>query len=397
LRFASRSSTSPGAAPTLVLAVAVALAAAAAVLSSLDTSAGLAAARIAVAAAAALALALYLVSRERRRHRRVEEQLAAEATFLESLVESAGRIASTRAPRDVLRRACTEAGRLFSAEAELVEPGEQVPQNGRVLTVPLRVRDEEIAVLRLERDETFAREDVARALVLADIAARSSENARLFAEVRIRELERSRLSDQLITAEQEERRRLADELHDGAVQSLAGIALMLDATRHAIEEGRGEDAQRVLASALDRHRDTIRSLRDLSFNLEPVVLRDQGFTPAVQALAENLGAAGEIQFEIDVEAAESLGEKTQAALYQIIRETVNQAIRRGPPSHVSVHARGGSGSEVELRIVDDAPGERRRATYDEIAQRARTLNGTFAVEQGQDGGTSVTVRLPGYA
>jgi two-component system sensor histidine kinase UhpB len=257
------------------------------------------------------------------------------------------------------------------------------------------VRDRELS-LRLERETPFERTDVARATVLADFAARSSENARLFAEAQVREAERSQLSDQIVTAEQDERRRLANELHDGAVQSLSGIALMLDAAQHAIEDGRTDDAHRVIASALERHRETIRSLRDLSFNLEPVVLRDQGFTPAVRALADQLGVANAIQFDVQVEAAERLGEKAQAALYQIIRQAVDQAIRRGPPSRISIDVRPADG-QVEMLIVDDAPGERRRASYDEIAERARTLNGNLTVEQGQDGGTTVRVVLPGYA
>ena len=102
--------------------------------------------------------------------------------------------------------------------------------------------------------------------------------------------EHARISDRLMTAEQEERRRLALFLHDGPVQSLAGIALMLDAVAGSVEAGRGEDSLNVLRSAMDRQRDTIRSLRDLSFELEPVVLRDQGFTPAVQALTPATGA-----------------------------------------------------------------------------------------------------------
>jgi len=78
--------------------------------------------------------------------------------------------------------------------------------------------------------------------------------------------QQARLAEQLITAEQDERRRLALFLHDGPVQSLSGIALMLDAVRHAIDEGRLDDAHQILETALERHRDTIRSLRDLSFN-----------------------------------------------------------------------------------------------------------------------------------
>src|SRR4051794_332326 len=95
--------------------------------------------------------------------------------------------------------------------------------------------------------------------------------------------------DRLIAAEQDERRRIALFLHDGPVQNLSGIALMLDATMHAIQTGKLEDAQNVLGSALDRQRATIRELRDLSFALEPVVLRDQGFAPALKALAEQVG------------------------------------------------------------------------------------------------------------
>src|SRR5215218_8453407 len=110
--------------------------------------------------------------------------------------------------------------------------------------------------------------------------------------------EAARLAERLITAEQDERRRLALFLHDGPVQSLAGIALMLDAVSHSIEEGNLDAAKEVLAEALQRHRAAIRALRDLSFNLEPVVLRDRGFTPAVQELADELGLRHEIKIEL---------------------------------------------------------------------------------------------------
>src|SRR5205823_9960 len=103
-----------------------------------------------------------------------------------------------------------------------------------------------------------------------------------------------------ITAEQDERRRLANELHDGAVQSMSGIALMLDAVGAAIDDGRLEDAKSITANALGRHRETIRSLRNLSFSLEPVVLRDQGFSPALRALAESVALANKIQIDVHV-------------------------------------------------------------------------------------------------
>src|SRR6266567_8189590 len=103
--------------------------------------------------------------------------------------------------------------------------------------------------------------------------------------------------DRLIAAEQDERRRIALFLHDGPVQNLSGIALMLDATLHSIETGKLEDATNVLARALDRQRATIRELRDLSFALEPVVLRDQGFEPALRELAEQTGTSNQIRID----------------------------------------------------------------------------------------------------
>ena len=214
---------------------------------------------------------------------------------------------------------------------------------------------------------------------------------------RVPDDERERLVERIITAEQDERRRLALFLHDGPVQNLAGIALMLDAAVQAIDDGRPEAARGIMSSALQRHRETIRSLRDLSFNIEPVVLRDRGFGAAVHELANQLGMEHRVQIEVDVARAESLGEKEQVGLYQIVRESLNQAVRRGPPSKISVVIRKTARGEIETIVADNGTGERRTAALDSIEERASTLNGRFSVEQGGDGGTAIHVFLPAYA
>jgi signal transduction histidine kinase len=210
------------------------------------------------------------------------------------------------------------------------------------------------------------------------------------------ELEQARISDQLVAAEQEERRRIALFLHDGPVQSLAGISLMLDAALSQMERDEGEQAVPIVRNALARTRDTIRALRDLSFNLEPVVLRDQGFAPAIMALAEHLGISNELQVELHVELAEKLSEKAQVALYQIIREAFHHAIRRGPPTLVTVDIVERADHRIETLVRDDAPGERRRTSYEAIAERARSLNGEVSVEPAEPTGTVVRVVLPPY-
>jgi signal transduction histidine kinase len=350
---------------------------------------------LAVAIVGAAGFALHLIVTERRRHEVVEEELSAQSSFLESLVESMGSIAATRDPDEILERTRKEAKRLFGAKTTLLRPDEASAFDNAVV-VPLEIRGEQIGALQILRSRPLDREEQARAVLLADFASRTVENARLLAEAQVREAERARLSDQLITAEQEERRRLALFLHDGPVQSLSGISLMLDAVTDSLEGGRLDEANRVLGSALGRHRDTIRSLRDLSFNIEPVVLRDQGFGPAVRAFAEQIGLGNAIQVDLDVEAADGLTENARVALYQIIREAVNQAIRRGPPTRISIRVADAADGSVETLITDDGAGERRRASFDSIEERARTLNGRLYVEAGEDDGTAVRVVLPSY-
>ena len=206
---------------------------------------------------------------------------------------------------------------------------------------------------------------------------------------------RRELSEQILGAEQDERRRIALFLHDGPVQSLSGIALMLDAALHFIEQGRDDEAVAVLRKALERHRITIGELRDLSFSLEPVVLRDQGLGVAVKALTEQRGMEHGIRIEVDVEAAESLGERTRAALYEIVRESLEGAIRRGPPTTFTVRVTPTDGG-IETVIADDAPGERRRRSLEVLEERARTLGATLAFEHAESG-TTLRLVLPPYA
>jgi signal transduction histidine kinase len=236
----------------------------------------------------------------------------------------------------------------------------------------------------------------AGALAASLLVSERQHDERMDEEVDRLSAEHARLSDQLITAEQEERRRLALFLHDGPVQSMSGIALMLDAVIAAVEGDRREEAERILTSALEKQRETIRSLRELSFQLEPVVLRDQGFGTAVRGLADQLGLSNRIQIDLDVEPAEALAEHAQVAIYQIIREALHQAIRRGPPTRVSVRIAETQGGGFEAVISDDAPGERRRASFDAIAERARSLSGRMSVDPGADGGTAVRIVFPPY-
>jgi two-component system NarL family sensor kinase len=211
-----------------------------------------------------------------------------------------------------------------------------------------------------------------------------------------REATPQELTEQVLAAEQDERRRIALFLHDGPVQSLSGVALMLDAAVDLMARGSVDDARDVLDRALSRTRVTIGELRDLSFNLEPVVLRDHGFETAVRALLEDRGIEHGIHVELDVVAVETLGPRAQAALYEIVREALEGAVRRGPPHTFAARVTRPQSDTLELTITDDAPGERRRRSIEVLEERARTLGASLSVEQ-QDSGTTMRLVLPTYA
>lgn len=232
---------------------------------------------------------------------------------------------------------------------------------------------------------------------LAAAIAIATALAILLLQQQEQEAERSRLSDHLITAEQDERRRLALFLHDVPVQAMSGIALMLDGVVAAIESRRFDDAKDVLARAASRQRETIRELRDLSFALEPVVLRDQGFAPAVRALADQVGLSHKVRIDLDIDAAEALAERAQIVLYQMIRESLDAAMRRGSPTRIAVAIGEVKGGAVETLITDDGSGERRRRVFEALEERARTLQGHVDVERSSDeGGTALRITLPPF-
>jgi signal transduction histidine kinase len=360
----------------------------------------LAAAGLVTATALAGAFAVYLIVSERRRHESAEDELQAQTSFLESLVDSIAVVSSPLEAKEIIERMCEEAKRLFDArEARFLSPAENAAGESRLtengMIVPLAVRGNQVGALSLIRPGGFHRWDLIRASVLADFASRAAENARLIVEAQEREGERARLAEQLITAEQDERRRLSLYLHDGPVQSMAGIALMNDAALAAIRDGRYEDAAKVIESSLERERRTIQELRDLSFAIEPVVLRDQGFGAAVRALGDQIEQSHRITVATETDAGERLSEKAQVALYQIIRESLNQAVRRQPQQiGVTVVELDGGGFAAE--IDDDGVGERRRASIEEIDERVRILNARLSVESRAEGGTAVRVVMPSY-
>jgi two-component system NarL family sensor kinase len=197
-----------------------------------------------------------------------------------------------------------------------------------------------------------------------------------------------------ILAEQEERRRLAELLHDGPVQQLSALAQMVDAALETMREGEPIRAGEILERALILARGAARDLRGLCDELEPRALRELGFAATVAALSRRIASRREVTIHLDVELGDELGEHAQAGLYQIVREAIDQAVRRGAPSTIEVSLVSTRGGGVELTISDDGPPERRSVVLEALAERASTLNARFTSEARWPRGSLIRVELP---
>jgi signal transduction histidine kinase len=207
------------------------------------------------------------------------------------------------------------------------------------------------------------------------------------------ETERALLAERMLS-EQEERRRVAELLHDGPIQQLAAISQLLDVGLSELEAGDTERAKEIVARGLDLARDAARDLRQLSDDLGPRVLHEVGFASAAAALARRLSSRHDVEIDLDVEAASELGENAAVALYQILREATEQALRRGTLTRVEISMLATKAGGVELIVADDGPPERRAAVLESLAERAATLNGRFSSEIRYPRGSTVRIEVP---
>jgi two-component system, NarL family, sensor kinase len=196
-----------------------------------------------------------------------------------------------------------------------------------------------------------------------------------------------------ILAEQEERRRLAELLHDGPIQQLSAIAQMLDAGLADLTSGDTGRATDVMSRGLELAREAVRDMRALVDDLEPRVLHQLGFAAAAAALARRISSRHEVEIDLDVDQVE-LGENAAVALYQILREATEQAVKRGAPSRIEIALHPTEAGGVELVVADDGPPERRAAVLEALADRAATLNARFSSEGRYPRGSTIRIDVP---
>jgi two-component system, NarL family, sensor histidine kinase UhpB len=210
------------------------------------------------------------------------------------------------------------------------------------------------------------------------------------------EAERRRAGSAALQAQEQERARVARDLHDEVNQSLTGLLLRLEAAR----EEAPPDLEVELAETKALANQAMRELLSLARQLRPTALDDLGLTAAIAGQVEQL-ARGEIEAEIDAEGDFSdLDDDAQLVVYRVAQEALSNATRHSGAGRIEVRLRRPAGGGVALDVTDDGRG----FAFDEsegglgiagMRERALLVGGELTIESRPGRGTTVRLTVPG--
>ncbi|MFL5958830.1 MAG: GAF domain-containing protein [Gaiellaceae bacterium] len=260
------------------------------------------------------------------------------------------------------------------------------------LYVPLLVRDEAIGVIavhdKIRSDPRFADADLRLAEVFAGRAA---------VAVELRQRVAREALERVLSAQEDERRRLARELHDETGQALTSILLGL----RGLEEAKDPEVLRAaVAEVRDLVRSTLRDVRRLAVELRPAALDDFGLVAAVERLTESFGE----QTGIGVEFVPNVGEgrlppEVETALYRIVQESLTNVVKHARAGHVSIVLTQKE-SSVSVVVEDDGIGFEPARVRDGglglvgMRERIGLLGGRVTIESRPGAGTTFVAEVP---
>jgi signal transduction histidine kinase len=209
------------------------------------------------------------------------------------------------------------------------------------------------------------------------------------------------LSRRTIRLEADVRRRVAESIHDGPIQELIGLDMILSSARKAAAEGRGADATSLLDEAQQLTERNVRALRDELVDLGPYAFEELGFATAVEHCLPIWNRRYGMEVLATIEDLD-LPPEIAGDLFRIAQEAVINAGRHAHADAVSLSLRH-VGAELELRVTDDGdgfgevdplgPSEPGHLGLAMMRERAELLAGNLDIETSEKG-TRVLVRAP---
>lgn len=213
--------------------------------------------------------------------------------------------------------------------------------------------------------------------------------------------------EKLVAVEEDARKRLARNLHDGPTQTIAAIAMRLNYTRMLINKQHSEEALKELQQLEDLARHTTKEIRQMLFILRPLILETQGLVAALRQLRKKIletNPETAIHLEAEDEAASLLSKEAQGAVFYITEEALNNARKHAKADNlwIRIYKRG---MNIITEIEDDGKGfdvaavksnyaERSSLGMLNLQERAKLVKGKTVIRSTPGQGTNITVTIP---
>jgi signal transduction histidine kinase len=210
-----------------------------------------------------------------------------------------------------------------------------------------------------------------------------------------------RASDRLITAQEDERRKLALDLHDGVGQTLAALVYTLDASESTLWAGPNPPSP-LARSAIRRAQDlaaiALEDTRDVAYRLRPARFVEIGLLAGIEQLAKAMGARFHLDVDPDLVRPGLLDPQAEIDVYRVVQEALANAVRHSHAKLISVTVSSPDG-RLWISVRDNGVGFRGapRPTGLGVAgmhERAHVIDGELRIDSRPGVGTTVTLAVP---
>jgi len=225
------------------------------------------------------------------------------------------------------------------------------------------------------------------------------QNARLYHDL---EQEKERMTE----IQEEARKKLARDLHDGPTQSVAALAMRVNFARRLMDRDARAAAEE-LFKVEDLARRATKEIRHMLFTLRPLILESQGLVAALQSMAEKMKETYDqnVVIEANPEVVSQIEVGKQGVIFYIAEEAVNNARKHAQAAHIWVRLKEAGKDLALLEIEDDGVGfdlESVDATYDHrgslgmvnMRERTELVNGVLQLDSAEGRGTRIRVIIP---
>ena len=276
-----------------------------------------------------------------------------------------------------------------------------------ILYVPLVVKGEVVGALnhvKAAGEAQFTAGDIDFATVLGRLSSMSLENIRLYDITRQQYAHSQRLLQEITVAQENERRRMAIEIHDSVAQWMVGASYGIKACSSLVSEMRFEELKQELDTARQATQRSIRELRRTIANLRPLPLEEMGLIAAIRQSMDSLTEDG-ITCHIEVnEDLPDISVAEETTIYRIVQEIVTNIRRHAGASEVTVRMRYYNGSYI-VEVSDNGQGFSPEKVANNrmspahmgiigMKERAELLNGYLTIESGPGKGTTIRFSFP---